>query len=662
MKQLITPTYTFTPAARTLDLGNISGFNIKNLYAVINIDKNQIIYAVGLPIYGLASLSGTVLTLVYDTSAMSATDRLGIIYDVKGQQTMSSSNPMVIASDQSNLPTVSKGNVVSTVNSTSTPLGANAVFTGTSEDVLDYGVIQVTVRSNVASATDGLRFLFSADNVTFYSSDEYTIGAGKFKTYSLAPVARYFKVEYTNGASAQSTFLIHTAYRQQYTKPSSHRVADSISEQDDAEVVQAVISARTPGGGHINIGTDSEGDLDVHVTNPTTAFGEVAVAEDTPSAQIDFVYGANSLVTKTVLTGSGTVTTANSLLSVNTTAATNSSALLHSTRYAKYRAGQGVKARYTAVFTTGASGSEQLAGMGDPAIVDGFFFGYDGANFGIIHYNNSVKTFIARTSFNYDVLDGTGSDSNPSGMLIDPTKGNVYQIKMQYLGFGAISFYVENPTSGEMTLVHEIKYANANTSTSVTNPAMNLIWKATNTTNATAITVKAASGGLFVEGNQKFLGPRYGTNNNKASITTQTSILTLRNATTYNGITNRAQMHLRIIGTAANVANASGIATLQVIKDATLGGTPSFTPISGSTANNGVTITSGQSVASVDTAGTTVTGGTTIYNSIIAVGSNENTDLNALDMFLNPGETMTFALTSTQSATVGVSVTWSEDT
>jgi hypothetical protein len=81
MKQLLTPAYTFDASAKTVDLSDIEGFDIKKLYAIINIDRNQIIYAIGQPAYGLSSLTGSVLTLVYDTSSHADTDRLGIIYD-----------------------------------------------------------------------------------------------------------------------------------------------------------------------------------------------------------------------------------------------------------------------------------------------------------------------------------------------------------------------------------------------------------------------------------------------------------------------------------------------------------------------------------------------------------------------------------------------------
>lgn len=81
MKQALITGYVFNASANTIDLSSIDDFDIRRLYAIINVTKNQIIYAVGTPTFGLASIAGNVLTLVYNTSTMSNTDSLLIVYD-----------------------------------------------------------------------------------------------------------------------------------------------------------------------------------------------------------------------------------------------------------------------------------------------------------------------------------------------------------------------------------------------------------------------------------------------------------------------------------------------------------------------------------------------------------------------------------------------------
>jgi hypothetical protein len=92
-----------------------------------------------------------------------------------------------------------------------------------------------------------------------------------------------------------------------------------------------------------------------------------------------------------------------------------------------------------------------------------------------------------------------------------------------------------------------------------------------------------------------------------------------------------------------------------------LGGAGTYTPISGSTANNGVTITSGNSITSVDVAHTTSTGGRLYYCLSNNGQSTAVIDLTPFDLVVAPGEILTVAGFSTASATMSASLTWSED-
>jgi hypothetical protein len=81
MKRAVTTPYIFDASQRKLTLSSIFQFDVKKLYAVINITRNQIIYVVGNPTYGLTSLSGSELTLVFDTTSHADTDELMVLYD-----------------------------------------------------------------------------------------------------------------------------------------------------------------------------------------------------------------------------------------------------------------------------------------------------------------------------------------------------------------------------------------------------------------------------------------------------------------------------------------------------------------------------------------------------------------------------------------------------
>ena len=402
---------------------------------------------------------------------------------------------------------------------------------------------------------------------------------------------------------------------------------------------------------------------DLNITGPLTSFGEALFAELTPVAQLDFVYGLNMRITTSTVTGSGSVTAASNLCVVDTTAAASSTAQLTSRGYLKYRAGQGGLGRFTAMFTTGVANSLQYAGIGTPSMNNFLGFGYNGTAYGIWHINGGSATHIPQASWNRDTCSGAGGAANASGYTLTPTNLQVHAVRYQYLGAGNIAFYVENDETGRFILVHIIERAGQFTATSLTQPSFNLIWRAVNSTNATSIVVQGGSGGLFLEGTRHLLGPTGGYGNTKSSVTTETNMLTIKNCTTYNTITNRGQIKLRTVSFGANTGGSTnGIAFLRVLKNATLNGTPNYTPYSGSTADNGTTLTSALSIVSVDVAGTTISAvGEPIFNGVVAIGNSSNADVSNLDLFANPGETLTISIESSQSATVGAGVSWTED-
>lgn len=176
------------------------------------------------------------------------------------------------------------GSFVSTNNSTSAQLAANAVFTGVADEVSEYGTIIIAVRSNGVSAQNGLAFQTSNDQVNWYDLEQYTYMATGIGVYSMSPGGRYFRVRYTNNGTATSGFFIHTTYKQGYVKPSSHRVGDNISGENDSELVKAVLTAEMPNGAYTNINATSGGNLKVSMEEFDPNFGKLPVeTEGTPT-------------------------------------------------------------------------------------------------------------------------------------------------------------------------------------------------------------------------------------------------------------------------------------------------------------------------------------------------------------------------------------------
>jgi len=149
-----------------------------------------------------------------------------------------------------------------TGNSSNTPLAAAGVFTGVSISTLEYAILIVSVYADQASATDGLEIQFSQDGVNWDFTDCFTISASIGKVFSFQTVAQYLRIVYTNGPVAQTEFRLQVVGKKSYSKPSSHRIADSINDQDDAELVKSVLTGKA-NGTFVNVKVTPDGYLSI---------------------------------------------------------------------------------------------------------------------------------------------------------------------------------------------------------------------------------------------------------------------------------------------------------------------------------------------------------------------------------------------------------------
>lgn len=194
---------------------------------------------------------------------------------------ISSNGNEAVVNDSGQLKVVLDGKV-STENSSSTPLAAGEIFQGTSLETLDYAMIFITVYSDVASATDGLCTEVSSDGITWRESDCYAIPADKEKTFSFQPAKKYLRVKYTNGGTDQTVFDLQTVFKKTNSKPSSHRIQDSIITEDDATLVKAVISGEDDTGVFRNAKVDSTGRVQVVSQPYTYSIAEGTIPDHSP--------------------------------------------------------------------------------------------------------------------------------------------------------------------------------------------------------------------------------------------------------------------------------------------------------------------------------------------------------------------------------------------
>lgn len=103
---------------------------------------------------------------------------------------------------------------------------------------------------------------------------------------------------------------------------------------------------------------------------------------------------------------------------------------------------------------------------------------------------NQTEYWTPQEEFNLDKLDGTGY----SGVTIDPSKLNVYQINFRWLGAGEMRYAIENPLNGDMMFFHHEHYSNRHETPHLDNPSMKIGYVAANIDGGVGVvTTKGAS-------------------------------------------------------------------------------------------------------------------------------------------------------------------------
>lgn len=253
-----------------------------------------------------------------------------------------------------------------------------------------------------------------------------------------------------------------------------------------------------------------------------------------------------------------------------------------------------------------------------------------------------TSDFIAQADWNVNNLSSWDT-------ALDPTKGNVFQIKYQYLGFGDIKFYVEDPETGSFVEVHRIKYANTSITTSVTNPSLRFSLYAASVGTTTSVTTESASCALFVEGVPvKTRNPRAVKNTQTITTSGYTNILSLRNRRTYNNKNNQVEIEPLNL----NVANES---TKNCVIE--FRGNPAF---SGET---NFTNVGNNLVSDIDITANTISGGRLLASFAVGGGESVDIDLEKLKIRIPPTLIISIGgeLTSGSASPVTATLTYYED-
>ena len=140
---------------------------------------------------------------------------------------------------------------VSTDNSYSGAIASGGSFVGTAEEIINHGVISCIIKADQITT---FTIEFSIDGTTWIDGDTYTIAINTAKVFSFQCAAKYFRATVTNGVVGVANVTMQIVLKPYYVKPSSHRIDDAISPDDDAELQKAVITGKRTDGLFDNVG------------------------------------------------------------------------------------------------------------------------------------------------------------------------------------------------------------------------------------------------------------------------------------------------------------------------------------------------------------------------------------------------------------------------
>jgi len=350
-------------------------------------------------------------------------------------------------------------------NSTSATLTSGATFTGSATEVLKYGIIFINVKSDVASDTDGLIIEQSSDGVNWDHDDVYTVPAGVGKNYSINPYAKYIRVKYVNGSSNQSYFRLQTLLKGN-SKPSSHRIQDEISTDDDAELVKAVITGIKENGDFVNFAATKQGNFKVAVneygdTPAIDAFDRLRISEPYTLFDSKQLHDKQPLFWSETSGGNATSVHLSADACVRMTVSANSAdyVIRQTKQRFNYQPGKGMLIFMT-FHGNESAGLTKRVGCFDGTGVNyfdpnnGIFFELNNNRSWNIAKNGTITETVPQSAWNVDKLDGTGS----SLLTLNFDYPQIAIIDYEWLGVGRVrvGFVVD----GIIRYCHYFNHAN----------------------------------------------------------------------------------------------------------------------------------------------------------------------------------------------------------
>ena len=383
---------------------------------------------------------------------------------------------------------------ISELNSTEINLAAGATFEGTFDSALDYGGIRVLIYASHASASRGLEFWCSKDGTNGFIDDSYTIPVATAKTFT-ATIAPYFKIRYTNGGTQTTTLKICTIFSKNLSVPSSHRIGDTVTDDDDAQLVQAVLKAQTATGNYTNVNATPERDLRVSVVNPV---GVLPVAQLTTLFDGKIINRFDPDILESVGTGTGTFSNNKYLMSVTA----GQYRIVQGKQFTPYFSGKPQKIEFTFSSFSPESGVTKRAGYYSSSTTSPYSATLDGVWLESANGTITLKASNAGTeTISIDLADWTNYDSIAEYQTL-ATWDNFTVCEINFLWLGGAYIELRMMTSNGWVTATNYIYAGTAVDVFIKSPIQPIRYEIRSSTGSGSFTYicnQIATGGSITE-------------------------------------------------------------------------------------------------------------------------------------------------------------------
>ena len=292
--------------------------------------------------------------------------------------------------------------------------------------------------------------------------------------------------------------------------------------------------------------------------------------------------------------------------------------------------------------------------QGTPAVANGAFTltstGTAAGTFATLRSgtaNDSDTGFVAQTAWNVDRMNGLGGALNPSNVLLDPTKLNVWEFRFGYLGASVIELRCMMP-DGEMNTVHQFQLPNTLIIPSFRNPCLRLGWVAASLGSTTALTIQGASASGLIDGQLRSVRDPYSwLNGSFAAGTTEYVALVIRSRGEFASVPNLRETEISAIIVGCETTNR--LLTARLVLNPVMTGTVNWQYVAQTESHmeyatpTNVAATNGRQLA------------------FLITGTSSDRDLALRDIRLEPGDTLALCVaTVSGAATAAVGISWQE--